>query len=129
VAARKESLSAIGIDSEIAGGVKAELWRHICTPSETAWLRSLPHAEQPAAATLIFSAKEAFYKCQYPLMREKLNFHDAMIEPVWGSTRGIFKIHATRSIALARHATFPLPGQYLFHEEFVTAGVALPGSC
>jgi 4'-phosphopantetheinyl transferase EntD len=128
VVAKKETLGAVGIDTEIAGSVKAQLWRGICTPSETAWLRSLPDDEQTAAATLIFSAKEAFYKCQYPLVRERLNFHDATVEPAWGATRGGFKIHANRSIALARHAALPLQGEYLFHGEFVTTGIALPGS-
>jgi 4'-phosphopantetheinyl transferase EntD len=127
VIAKKEFLSAVGIDSEIAGSVKAHLWRGICTPSETAWLRSLPDAEQTAAATLIFSAKEAFYKCQYPLVHERLNFHDATVEPAWGAASGEFKIHANRSIALARHVALPLKGEYLFHEEFVTTGIALPG--
>jgi enterobactin synthetase component D / holo-[acyl-carrier protein] synthase len=128
VVAKKESLSAVGIDSEIAGSVKAHLWRGICTPSETAWLRSLPDAEQTAAATLIFSAKEAFYKCQYALVHERLNFHDATVEPAWGAARGVFRIHANRSIALARHAALPLEGEYSFHEEFVTTGIALLGS-
>jgi len=127
VVANKDSLSAVGIDSEIAGSVEAHLWRGICTPSETAWLRSLPHAEQTAAATLIFSAKEAFYKCQYPLVHERLSFQDATVEPAWGAARGVFKIHANRAIALARHAAMPLEGAYLFHEEFVTTGLALPG--
>lgn len=128
VVAMKKSLSAVGMDSEMAGSVKAELWRGICTPSETAWLHSLPEGEQTAAATLIFSAKEAFYKCQYPLVHERLSFHDATVEPVWGTARGEFRIHANRSIALARHASLPLQGRYLFHEQFVTTGVALPGS-
>jgi 4'-phosphopantetheinyl transferase EntD len=127
VVAKRESLSAVGIDSEMAGSVKAHLWRGICTPSETAWLRSLPSDEQAAAATLIFSAKEAFYKCQYPLVRERLNFHDATVEPVWGAARGAFEIHANRSIAIARLTALPLRGEYLFHEEFVTTGIALPG--
>jgi 4'-phosphopantetheinyl transferase EntD len=128
VVAEKEFLSAVGIDSEIADSVKPHLWRAICTPSETAWLRSLPDAEQAAAATLIFSAKEAFYKCQYALVHERLNFHDATVEPAWGAARGVFRIHANRSVALASHAALPLEGQYLFHEEFVSTGIALPGS-
>jgi 4'-phosphopantetheinyl transferase EntD len=126
VVASKKSLSAIGIDSEIAASVKAQLWRGICTPSETAWLRSLPEAEQAAAATLIFSAKEAFYKCQYPLLGERLGFHDASVEPAWGFGGGTFTIHLN-GIALPRHASLPLKGRYLFHEQFVTTGIALPG--
>lgn len=127
VAARKNQISALGIDSELAGSVKEELWRGICTPHETSWLRTLPQAEQSRAATLIFSAKEAFYKCQFPLVQERLHFHDATVDArSWGAARGTFEIRANRPIALARHATLPLEGQYLFHEEWITAGVALP---
>ncbi len=127
VAARKTHLRAVGIDSEVAGSVRQELWRGICTPHETAWLHSLPSAEQTRAATLIFSAKEAFYKCQFPLLQERLNFHDVSVAVgSWGLARGAFEVRANRPLALARHATLALEGQYLFHEELVTTGIALP---
>jgi 4'-phosphopantetheinyl transferase EntD len=75
---------------------------------------------------LIFSAKEAFYKCQYPLARERLHFYDVSVEPVaWGASRGAFRIHAMRRIAFADHGVLPMQGQYLFHEEFVTTGIGL----
>lgn len=127
VVALKSDLIAVGIDSEIRGSVKPELWRSICTATETMWLRSLPSAEQTAAATLIFSAKEAFYKCQYPLAGERLNFQDASVEiEDWGRPLGKVKIHPSRQVALAQHAPAPWPGRYLFHEEFVSAGIGLP---
>jgi len=98
----------------------------ISTPSEIDWLESLPQLQQAMAATLIFSAKEAFYKCQYPLVRERLNFHDVTVEVLaWGADQGSFAIHATRRIALAESVTLPLKGHYLFHEQFVTVGVVL----
>jgi 4'-phosphopantetheinyl transferase EntD len=126
VVAPKKSLRAVGIDTEIAGSVKLTLWRSICTPSETAWLHSLPEPEQLAAATLIFSAKEAFYKCQFPLTQERLGFHDVAVElPAWGEKRGAFKIVANRRIELERSAALPLQGQYLFHEQFITSAFAL----
>jgi 4'-phosphopantetheinyl transferase EntD len=129
VAADKKHVAAVGMDCELTGSVKTELWGHLFRDGETHWLRSLPPSDQAGAATLIFCAKEAFYKCQYPLTREWLNFHDAWIElPAWGARQGIFNIHASRSIALASYAVLPLTGRFLFHEQFVTAGVALPAS-
>jgi 4'-phosphopantetheinyl transferase EntD len=126
VAAPKNCLRALGLDTEIAGSVKSELWRGICTPAETSWLRSLPGSEQLAAATLIFSAKEAFYKCQFALTQERLGFQDATVEvPMWGPHRGAFRIFANRSVAIERYAALPLQGEYLFHEQFITAGMAL----
>ena len=126
VAAPKKCLRSVGIDTEIAGSVKTELWRGICTPAETAWLRTLPESEQPAAATLVFSAKEAFYKSQFPLTQEFLGFHDVSVElPAWGDKRATFRIIANRSIDLERIAALPLHGQYLFHEQFITSAMTL----
>lgn len=126
VVAPKKCLRSVGIDTEIAGSVKTELWRGICTPSETAWLRALPQPEQFAAATVIFGAKEAFYKCQFAVTQERLGFHDVSVElPAWGEKRGAFKVVANRSIELERNAALPLQGQYLFHEQFITSAIAL----
>ncbi len=126
--------AAIGLDSEVAGGtppggtsrdgVKPHLWPSICIASEIEWLRTLPEPQRVAAATLLFSAKEAFYKCQYPLTQERLGFHDARVEVHdWGRQFGSFSISAARSIAFAAHAPLPLTGRFSFHEEFVSAGL------
>jgi 4'-phosphopantetheinyl transferase EntD len=126
VAAGKQSLAAVGIDSEVAGRLTPELWRSTCTPDEIRWLHTLSESQQAAAATLIFAAKEAFYKCQYPLVGEWLNFHDATIEVLqWGAAGGSMAIHANRSFAFAQQVPMPLTGQYLFHEKFITAAVAV----
>ena len=127
VVAERRRIRALGLDSEIVGQVKAPLWATICTTSEIAWLRSLPPSEQAAAATVIFSAKEAFYKCQYPLTRERLNFLDAVVEAVTQpASMGTFSIRSTRRIAFEDHTIMPLQGRFLFHEQEVTAGIAVP---
>jgi 4'-phosphopantetheinyl transferase EntD len=129
VAAERRSLGALGLDSEVVGAVNLEIWPMICVPVETAWLDSLPESQRAAAITLIFSAKEAFYKCQYPVVRESLSFHDVTVAPMeWGAAGGVFEIHATRGIAIAKRTALPLRGRYLFHEEFVTAGMGLPAA-
>ena len=123
--ARRESLRSLGIDTERTGRVKPELWPRICGP-ERAWLQTLPADQRPVAATLIFSAKEAFYKCQYLLTREYLGFDDAHVEiSSWGGEAGDFEVRACKPIALAQFTTLPLVGRYRFHQQFLTAGVAL----
>jgi 4'-phosphopantetheinyl transferase EntD len=125
VVAERTRICALGLDSEIAGRVRRELWRHICAADEINWLESLPESSRCAAATTLFSAKEAFYKCQYPLARQWLYFHDVRVElPAWGDARGTFLIHPTRDIAFSAHTEFPLQGRYVFHEQFVTTGLA-----
>jgi 4'-phosphopantetheinyl transferase EntD len=126
VVAERRRIGAVGVDSEVVGDVNAEIWPSICVPGETAWIGSLPAAQRPAAVTLIFSAKEAFYKCQYPLVRESLDFRDVCVEAAaWGADEGVFTIHPVRSIAIAHGSLVPLQGRYVFHEQFVTAGMAL----
>jgi 4'-phosphopantetheinyl transferase EntD len=127
VAAPTSCLKAIGLDCEVEGRVREELWRHVCTPSESEWLRSLPSTEQPLAATLIFSAKEAFYKFQYPLTGERLNFKDAHVDVLeWGAPSGAFEVHACKRMLLHSHAGLPLPGQFRFYEGLILTGMALP---
>ena len=126
VVAERSSLAAIGIDSEDAARVKPELWKSICVAEEIEWLHSLAQSERAAGASLIFSAKEAFYKCQYPLTGQFLGFHAVRLQALrWGEPRGSFTIDATRDIAFARHATLPMQGEYLFHERWVTAAMHL----
>jgi 4'-phosphopantetheinyl transferase EntD len=126
VVARRPAATALGLDSEVVGSVNAEIWHKICVPLESEWVDSLPAPERAAAVAMIFSTKEAFYKCQYPAVRQPLDFHDARVEaPAWGAPGAAFKIHAMRSLAIAEYATLPLQGRYLFHEGFVTAGLGL----
>jgi 4'-phosphopantetheinyl transferase EntD len=129
VVAERRRMTALGLDSEVVADVNVEIWPSICVPIEAAWVRSLPVSEQPAAVALIFSAKEAFYKCQYPVVREPLNFDDVSIEAVaWGTPKGAFRIRPLRDIAIARSVALPMHGRYLFHEEFVTAGMGFPAA-
>jgi 4'-phosphopantetheinyl transferase EntD len=126
VVAEKGHLAAVGLDSEVVGQVPVEIWSAVCVPEEMAWLASLPDSARAAGVTLIFSAKEAFYKCQYPLVREWLDFHDVKVELLgWGTAKGEFRVDATRRIALEDRAVLPLVGRYVFHEEFVSVGIAL----
>ncbi len=127
VVAPKERIAAIGIDCEGVGKVSSDIWPTICVPDEAAWIHALPGPEQPAAVAFLVSAKEAFYKCQYPLTGEWLDFHDLCIRPEnWSSAPGRFTVHPIRHLAIVSHGFGNLVGGYLFHEDFVAAGIALP---
>ena len=52
----------LGIDAELEGAVAPDLWETILTRAERAVV-----AGDPALATVIFCAKEAVYKAQYPV--------------------------------------------------------------
>ena len=130
VVADKKSFHGVGLDTEVIGDVSPDLWATICVPREAAWLDSLPPSDRAAAVTLLFSAKEAFYKCQYPLVGEWLDFHDLWIEPKsWSAplagVPSTFAVHANRRLAVFDYASFPVVGRYLFHQGYVSVGIAL----
>jgi 4'-phosphopantetheinyl transferase EntD len=118
--------AGLGLDCEVVGDVEPELWPKICVPRETAWLRSLPTDQQARASALIFAAKEAFYKCQYPATGEFLGFHDIRLGiRDWDTGPAEFEVHTNRALRIAASAQFPMLGTYRFHEHYVSAGVAL----
>ena len=132
--AARSSVRGLGMDSETLGDVHAELWPSICSETETDWLRSLAPALKAAAATMIFSAKEAFYKCQYPVTGEPLGFHDVQVDaPGWDGSPGApdlryseVLIRPTRRIGYARHVDFPMRGHIRWERTLLTAAVSVP---
>jgi 4'-phosphopantetheinyl transferase EntD len=125
----RERFAGLGLDVELAQGVQSELWPRICLPAELAWIGSLPSAERAGAAALVFSAKEAFYKLQYPLVGEHLDFTDLrVIVGEWRTDWGTLVLEPLRSLSLfsaVTGLTLPLRATYRFHEEFVCSAVAL----
>ena len=127
VVAPRSIALAFGIDCEVVGDIKRDVWPRICLPVEIAWLRSLASEERDAAAALIFSAKEAFYKCQFPMTRERLDFFAVTIEVAqWGGASGVFRVGACPGTARSVCDALPLEGRYLLHGGFVSTGIAWP---
>ena len=90
--ARREDVRSIGIDLEPATPLKESLWRRVCTAKERDWLRELP--EPGLTGKILFSAKEAVYKCQYLITTKFLGFHAVEVEIGDGSFRAIFQQEA-----------------------------------
>jgi 4'-phosphopantetheinyl transferase EntD len=70
----------IGIDIEQDTPLRRDLESKICTATERAWLDHAEQRERGFLGKLYFSAKEAFYKCQYSTTRTFLDFNDVEIE-------------------------------------------------
>jgi 4'-phosphopantetheinyl transferase EntD len=132
VVAERRRFSALGLDVEAAGGVKRELWRHICVPAESDWLESLPEPARACAATLVFCAKEAFYKCQYPVTGERMSFADLCVTlPEAGSWNGaVAAVTATptRLLAISAGREPRFQGSYRLHDGYLLAGFHLPAA-
>lgn len=79
--ARCGKVQAVGIDMETCGQIQPSLWADLFTEGETKRLLVCPD-EQPFLATVMFCAKEAFYKLQYRLTSAWLGFTDVTVELV-----------------------------------------------
>lgn len=121
VAAQIGTVRSLGLDVERRDAVQQRLWRQIATSEELAWLASLSPDSAIERATLIFSAKEAFYKCQFPLTREWLSFSDVSVS-VHGET---FEILPRRMLALEAIAQAPWTGRFTLTDSLVLTGCAL----
>ncbi|WP_157622869.1 4'-phosphopantetheinyl transferase family protein [Solimonas soli] len=115
---------SIGIDVERIDDVEPGIWSHLLTPAEMQALQALPAARRQRFAALAFSAKEAFYKAQYTLTRQWLEFHDVEIdsvEPI-DDARGHLRLRARRALPGVPSCW---PARYLVHERWLFTGVAL----
>jgi 4'-phosphopantetheinyl transferase EntD len=87
----------LGVDAERSGAVTPDLWRDLFTTMELAWLDAVPALERNAFATVMFSAKEAYYKAQYPLTLSRLDFLDVEVTTLG---TGRFEIRRLKPAAL-----------------------------
>jgi len=73
---------SMGIDVETIRELEEGVADLILTDRERAWLHSPEPRARPLVedSLLVFSAKEAFYKCQFPLTHRLLEFRDVEIE-------------------------------------------------
>jgi enterobactin synthetase component D / holo-[acyl-carrier protein] synthase len=123
-AARRAEIASVGLDCEIIESVNEELWCRICTTTEQARLARVPIAERGRQAALIFAAKEAFYKCQFPVSRQWVGFEDVDIEPTdWPGTAGSFRILPQKDLPVSDGWVASLICRFQFRNPWVIAGV------
>jgi 4'-phosphopantetheinyl transferase EntD len=67
----KRDYRSIGLDIERLDAVEEELLPLVLTPGELGWVKG-----DTALATTVFSLKEAFYKMQFPLTGQFLDFRE-----------------------------------------------------
>jgi 4'-phosphopantetheinyl transferase EntD len=85
----QRDLRGLGLDAERAiASSREEVMRLVATPAEARWLAHLDGGQRPLGSALIFSAKEALYKCQYPLTRQMLDFADVELALEPGQAAG-----------------------------------------
>lgn len=122
--AKKEDVEAIGLDVEKADRLQTPLWNRVLKVSEIAWLeKTIPQSMQVTWATLFFSAKEAFYKFQYPITGCWLGFQDVRIKFNEINTEsGSFTVYVEKSDYPREKV---LKGQYIFFGPYVATALYL----
>ena len=70
----------VGVDAERRDRVERRLWPQIACAEEIGWIDAGAGLSRQRA-TLLFSAKEAFYKAQYAITRAFLGFHAVRFIP------------------------------------------------
>ncbi|AKU98457.1 4'-phosphopantetheinyl transferase entD [Labilithrix luteola] len=118
---RSPPMRAVGVDAEIVRRLEPSTIELIATPAERARMYALGDVLTDDLPILLFSAKEAYYKCQYPLSKTMLDFQDVEIR---------LAPAARRFEARARKPSLPecvkrLEGKYVFDRGLVLCGVEL----
>jgi 4'-phosphopantetheinyl transferase EntD len=126
VVARQDDFRSIGVDCEGIDSVDEQLWSRICAPAELDRLAQLPLVERSRLAVLIFAAKEAFYKCQFPLTHQWVGFEDVVIEPDWPASAGNVRIIPQKTLSLDAQIVAGLVSRFHFRGSWVIAGVTAP---
>lgn len=121
VAAKTTSVRALGIDAEIRGALSRELWPQVITAAERRWLASLPEHVTSDMSTVIFAAKEAFYKCQHQLSCRWVEFLEVDVT----CSPGLFCIRPRRGAAIESLPPEPWTGRFALVGTLVVAGVGL----
>ncbi|HEX3772406.1 MAG TPA: 4'-phosphopantetheinyl transferase superfamily protein [Polyangiaceae bacterium] len=118
---RSPPVRSVGLDVEIVQELEPGVLDLILTSNERAWLRAQGATLEASLPLVFFSAKEAYYKCQFPISRTFLDFVDVELE--------IFA-DALRFVAHARRPGLPrevvrLEGRYAFETGRLLSGVVL----
>ena len=117
--ARTDGIRSLGIDLESSAPLKEALLRRVCTPKERDWLHQLP--APGVTGKIVFSAKEAIYKCQYPLSNQFLGFHAVEVELGDDSFQAVFQQEAG-----GFKPGDVISGRYLVEEGLVASACELP---
>jgi 4'-phosphopantetheinyl transferase EntD len=121
VVARSRDVASLGLDVEDLRELDPTMQDLVLTPAERGWIGAQPNAIQAVLPILIFSAKEAYYKCQYPMTRGFLDFQDVELTIEWAT--GTFEARVLKAgwpAAVAR-----LSGRFVVDPDRVGCGIEL----
>ncbi len=86
-AASIATVRGVGLDAEFDAPLEPQLFARVLTASEARSVELLAPERRGITAKIVFSIKEAVYKCQYPHSRQFLEFGDVEVDLDEGSGR------------------------------------------
>jgi 4'-phosphopantetheinyl transferase EntD len=111
----------IGIDVERTEAVSERLFRRILTEEERDWVAVAGHPE--FWGTVLFSAKEAFYKGLSGIHDEFVGFQDVRLE--LEPQAATFQVTPIADVVRAALAGLEVRGRYCRHAEWIVTGVTV----
>jgi 4'-phosphopantetheinyl transferase EntD len=121
VVARSTDAIGLGIDVEDATPLPTEILRMVCGDKDDGGLATLG----PLAGKLVFCAKEAFYKCYYPVTKEFLDFSDVSVcfSPSRSPNAGLFAAVITSPNRLRLPGGCRVTGHWVVAHGHILVGV------
>jgi 4'-phosphopantetheinyl transferase EntD len=98
----------IGLDVEQIGRVGENLWRRLFVDEEATYLNSLDGRQRQLMSTVMFGAKEAFFKAQYQLTESWVGFSDVSIKFDGGS----MELRPASELAVLDAFDWPVRGRW-----------------
>jgi 4'-phosphopantetheinyl transferase EntD len=121
VVAQSAHYASVGLDAEQDRELAPDLVNLICTARERHVLRA-----NPEAAVLYFAAKEAFYKCQYPLTKTFLDFQDVELDVDF--SQGTFRSTVIKPFPARPDWIDHMPGRFIRSDGLWLCSVTLDES-
>lgn len=119
-----KSYRSVGLDIEKLSARKSEdqIARYICTPDELDIIQEGDSDERVKKSRLVFCAKEAIFKCLYPLCQVFFGFKDASVD--W-SDDGTYRVRLNKSISTEFCKGFSVMGRWMIQKNCMMSGLIL----
>jgi enterobactin synthetase component D len=123
--ARADEARSLGIDSEriVSSEQARRVSTHVSWPSELMLGREAG-LDRLQSITLVFSAKEAIFKCLYPLIGAMFYYHDVRIDGIEAATR-TFRARLVKTLSSELPAGMLVEGRFDLPGSLVHTGMCL----
>ena len=121
--ALKRDARAIGFDAERVTQLSADVLDYIAVPAEVPALALTSRLAAHSVPSLVFSAKEALFKCLYPEVKRYFDFRDAVVEAI--DPNGTFSVRLLVELTPSLPAGSRFAGRFAFADGRVYTAIVL----